>query len=63
MWRFWRILDPRKVIIMTGLMIAFISTSIHLIQVSGDRYNINTWHPDTVKAAKAAQNAALPPAK
>jgi hypothetical protein len=55
--------DPRKAIILTGLMIAFISTSIHLIQVSGDRYNINTWHPDTVKAAKAANNAAMPPSK
>jgi hypothetical protein len=41
-------------------LIAFVSTSIHLIQVSGDRYNINTWHPDTVKAAKMAQNAPLP---
>ena len=59
MWRFWRVVDPRKAIILTGLMIAFVSTSIHLIQVSGDRY-INTWHPDTVKAAKAAQNAPLP---
>jgi hypothetical protein len=47
-----------------GLLIAFVSTSIHLIQVSGDRYNINTWHPDTVKNAKAAQqNAAMPPSK
>jgi hypothetical protein len=40
-----------------------VSTSIHLIQISGDRYNINTWHPDTAKAAKAAQNAPLPPSK
>jgi hypothetical protein len=63
MWRFWRTIDPRKAIIATGLLIAFVSTSIHLIQISGDRYNINTWHPDTVKAVKAAQNAALPPAK
>jgi hypothetical protein len=64
MWRYWRIVDPRKAIILTGLLIAFVSTSIHLIQVSGDRYNINTWHPDTVKAAKAAQqNAAMPPSK
>jgi hypothetical protein len=33
-----------------------------LIQISGDRYNINTWHPDTVKAAaaKAGQNAPNP---
>ena len=37
MWRMWRMVDPRKAIIMTGLMIAFISTSIHLIQVSGER--------------------------
>jgi len=37
-----------------------VSSTIHLIQISGDRYNINSWHPDTVKAAKAAQNAALP---
>ena len=63
MWRMWRMVDPRKAIILTGLMIAFISTSIHLIQVSGDRYNINTWHPATVKAAKAANNAAMPPSK
>ena len=62
MWRFWRVVDPRKAIILTGLLIAFVSTSIHLIQVSGDRYNNNSWHPDTVKAAaaKAAQNAPLP---
>jgi hypothetical protein len=63
MWRYWRIVDPRTAIIATGLAIAFISTSIHLILVSGDRYNINTWHPDTVKAAKAAQNAPIPPSK
>jgi light-harvesting complex 1 alpha chain len=63
MWRYWRVVDPRKAIILTGLLIAFVSTSIHLIQISGDRYNINTWHPDTAKAAKAAQNAPLPPSK
>jgi hypothetical protein len=63
MWNYWRIVDPRKAIIGTGLLIAIVSTSIHLIQISGDRYSINTWHPDTVKAAKAAQNAALPPSK
>jgi hypothetical protein len=56
MWRYWRVVDPRKAIILTGLLIAFVSTSIHLIQISGDRYNINTWHPDTAKAAKAAQS-------
>ena len=61
MWKFWKIVDPRKAIIGVGLLIAFVSTSIHLIQISGDRYNINSWHPDTVKAAKAAQNAAMPP--
>ena len=53
MWRMWRVIDPRKAIVLTGLMIAFISTSIHLIQISGDRYNINSWHPDTAKAAAA----------
>ena len=53
MWRIWRVIDPRKAIVLTGLMIAFISTSIHLIQISGDRYNINSWHPDTAKAAAA----------
>ena len=60
MWRIWRVVDPRKAIVGTGLLIAFVSTTIHLIQISGARYNINSWHPDTVKAAKAAQNAALP---
>ena len=60
MWRIWRVVDPRKAIVGTGLLIAFVSTTSHLIQISGDRYNINSWHPDTVKAAKAAQNAALP---
>jgi hypothetical protein len=62
MWRYWRIVDPRKAIIGVGLLIAFVSTSIHLIQISGDRYNINSWHPDTAKAAtvKAAQNAPNP---
>jgi hypothetical protein len=34
-----------------------VSTSIHLIQISGDRYNINTWHPDTVKATAARVGA------
>ena len=63
MWRMWRIVDPRKAIIFTGLIIAFTSTSIHLVQLSTDRYNLNTWHPDTVKAAKAVQNAAIPPSK
>ena len=60
MWRIWRVVDPRKAIVGTGLLIAFVSTTIHLIQISGDRYNINSWQPETVKAAKAAQNAALP---
>ena len=60
MWRMWRVIDPRKAVVLTGLMIAFVSTTIHLIHISGDRYNINTCHPDTVKAAKASQNAALP---
>ena len=63
MWRMWRMVDPRKAIILTGLLIVVVSASIHLIQVSGDRYNINTWHPDTVKAAKAANNVAMPPSK
>ncbi len=61
MWRYWKVIDPRVAIIGVGMLIAFVSTSIHLIQVSGDRYNINSWHPDTVKAAKAAQNTAMPP--
>ena len=61
MWKFWKIVDPRLAIIGVGLLIAFVSTSIHLIQISSDRYSINTWHPDTVKAAKASQNAAMPP--
>ena len=63
MWRIWRVIDPRKAIVGTGLLIAFVSTTIHLIQISGDRYNINSWHPDTAKTAAArvqAQNAALP---
>ena len=60
MWRIWRVIDPRNAVVLTGLLIAVVSTTIHLIQISGDRYNINSWHPDTVKAAKAAQNAALP---
>jgi hypothetical protein len=34
MWRYWRIVDPRKAIILTGLLIAFVSTSIHLIQIN-----------------------------
>ena len=63
MWRIWRIVDPRKGIIFTGLIIAFTCTAIHLVQLSTDRYNLNTWHPDTVKAATAAQNAAMPPSK
>ena len=63
MWRIWRAIDPQKAIVLTGLLIAFVSTTIHLIQISGDRYNINSWHPDTAKVAAArvqSQNAALP---
>ena len=63
MWRMWRVIDPRKAIVLIGLLIAFVSTSIHLIQISGDRYNINSWHHDTAQAAAARiqqQNAALP---
>jgi Antenna complex alpha/beta subunit len=63
MWRIWRLVDPRKGIILTGLLLALLGTMIHLVQLSSDRYNLNTWHPDTVKAAKAAQNAAMPPSK
>ena len=63
MWRLWRMLDPRRAIVLTGLLIVVASATIHLVQVSGDRYNINTWHPDTVKAAKAANNAAMPPSR
>jgi len=63
MWRIWRVIDPRMAILSVGLLIAFVSTTIHLIQISGDRYSINNWHPDTAKAAAARvqpQNAALP---
>jgi len=63
MWRIWRMIDPRLAVVGVGLLIAFVSTTIHLIQISGDRYNINSWHPDTAKVAMArvqAQNAALP---
>jgi hypothetical protein len=63
MWRIWRMIDPRIAVVGVGLLIAFVSTTIHLIQISGDRYNINSWHPDTAKAAAArvqSQNAALP---
>jgi hypothetical protein len=70
MWRYWKVIDPRVAIIMTGLLIAFVSTSIHLIQISGDRYNINTWSAplaDVDKATRkmpsmqgAAQNAPMP---
>ncbi|WP_353132348.1 hypothetical protein [Limnohabitans sp.] len=63
MWRMWRMIDPRVAIVGVGLMIAFVSTTIHLIQISGDRYSINSWHPDTAKMATAKaqpQNAALP---
>jgi light-harvesting complex 1 alpha chain len=63
MWRIWRVIDPRKAIVLTGLLIAFISATIHLVMISTDRYNLNSWHPDTAKAAAAnapAQNAGLP---
>jgi len=70
MWRYWKVVDPRKAIIATGLLIAFVSASIHLIQISGDRYNINTWSAplaDVDKATRkmpstsvAAQNAPMP---
>jgi hypothetical protein len=63
MWRMWRMIDPRVAIVCVGLLIAFVSTTIHLIQISGDRYNINSWHPDTAKMSTAKaqpQNAALP---
>jgi hypothetical protein len=55
-------IDPRLAVVGVGLLIAFVSTTIHLIQISGDRYNINNWHPDTAKMAAKAQpqNAALP---
>jgi hypothetical protein len=56
-------INPRLAVVGVGLLIAFVSTTIHLIQISGDRYNINSWHPDTAKVAMArvqAQNAALP---
>jgi hypothetical protein len=42
MWRMWRVIDPRKAIVLTGLMIAFISTSIHLIQISQGRSGEST---------------------
>ncbi len=48
MWRMWRVIDPRKAIVLVGLLIAFVSTSIHLIQISGDR-------PGAVRAAARAR--------
>jgi light-harvesting complex 1 alpha chain len=63
MWRYWRIVDPRKAIIATGLLIAVISASIHLIFISTDRYNPNTWHPSGKMAAGGAQNSAMPASK
>jgi light-harvesting complex 1 alpha chain len=61
MWRYWRLVDPRKAIILTGLLIAFISATIHLIMISTDRYNLNTWyHGAAPKAMGASQNAPMP---
>jgi light-harvesting complex 1 alpha chain len=67
MWRYWRIVDPRKAIILTGLLIAFISATIHLVFISSDRYNVNSWKTPLAamdaKAGKpqaALQNVAMP---
>jgi len=63
MWSMWRVIDHSKAIVLNGILNDFITKSIHLIQISGDLYNINSWHPDTAKAAAAKaqpQNAALP---
>ena len=57
MWRYWRIVDPRKAIILTGLLIAFLSGTIHLVFISSDRDNLNTWHSSV---APGTQNAANP---
>lgn len=54
MWRYWRIVDPRKAIILTGLLIAFISGTIHLIMISTDRYNLNTWKTPTAQLGQTA---------
>ncbi|MFM2398819.1 MAG: hypothetical protein RL341_976 [Pseudomonadota bacterium] len=63
MWRYWRIVDPRKAIIATGLLIAVISGTIHLVFISTDRYNLNTWHPSGKMTTGGAQNSAMPASK
>ncbi len=63
MWRMWKIVDPRKAIVATGLLIAVISGSIHLIFISTDRYNPNSWHPSGKGMTSGTQNSAMPASK
>ncbi|MBM3380341.1 MAG: light-harvesting antenna LH1, alpha subunit [Betaproteobacteria bacterium] len=54
MWRYWRLIDPRKAIVATGIFMGALAFMIHLIVLSSDRYQWIDTKPLPNKAAAAA---------
>ncbi len=54
MWRYWRLIDPRKAIVATGIWMAGLAFMIHLVVLSSDRYQ---WIDTKQLPAKAAAAA------
>ncbi|NDB12279.1 MAG: light-harvesting protein [Betaproteobacteria bacterium] len=54
MWRYWRLIDPRKAIVATGIWMAALAFMIHLVVLSSDRYQ---WIDTKQLPAKAAAAA------
>jgi light-harvesting complex 1 alpha chain len=54
MWRYWRLIDPRKAIVAIGIFLGALAFMIHLIVLSSDRYQWIDTQPLPNKAAAAA---------
>ena len=54
MWRYWRLIDPRKAIVATGIWMAALAFMIHLVVLSSDWYRWLDTKPLPAQAAAAA---------
>lgn len=39
MWRYWRLIDPRRAIVAVGVFLGGLAFTIHLVLLSSDKYN------------------------
>jgi light-harvesting complex 1 alpha chain len=52
MWRYWRLIDPRKAIVVTGIFLFSLAVMIHLVLLSTDKFN---WLDPKMPAKAAAK--------